>query len=119
MGHTSVKVKLYSHDLSKSEEVELLVDTGSTYTWAPRDILEKLDVKPKGLRKFRTVDGRMLERRIGEAVVECMDEKATRMIVFAEEEDAAVLGVDALEGLGLEVDPLTKQLKKVEAVLAL
>ena len=30
-----------------------------------------------------------------------------------------VLGVDALEGLGLEVDPVTKQLRKVEALLDL
>ena len=29
-----------------------------------------------------------------------------------------VLGVEALEGLGFEVDPVTKQLKKVEAFIA-
>ncbi|MEM0024609.1 MAG: hypothetical protein QXF90_08080 [Thermofilaceae archaeon] len=44
---------------------------------------------------------------------------ATRIVVFAESEDAEVLGVDALEGLRLEVDPVTKQLGKVEALLAL
>jgi len=44
---------------------------------------------------------------------------ATRIVVFAESEDAEVLGVDALEGLRLEVDPVTKQLRKVEALLAL
>jgi len=30
-----------------------------------------------------------------------------------------VLGVDTLEGLGLKVDPITKQLRKAEALLAL
>jgi len=30
-----------------------------------------------------------------------------------------VLGVDALEGLGLKVDPIMKRLRKVEALLAL
>ncbi|MEM1930313.1 MAG: hypothetical protein QXH81_10110 [Thermofilaceae archaeon] len=44
---------------------------------------------------------------------------ATRIVVFAESEDAKVLGVDALEGLRLGVDPVTKQLRKVEALLAL
>ena len=44
---------------------------------------------------------------------------ATRIVVFAECEDAEVLGVDALEGLRLEVDPVTKQLRKVEALLTL
>jgi predicted aspartyl protease len=51
--------------------------------------------------------------------MEHMNEKATRMVVFADKGDAQVLGVDALEGLGLEVDPITKQLKKAEALLAL
>ena len=119
LGHTSVKIKLYGPDLSKPEEIELLVDTGSTYSWIPRGILEKLNIMPKGSWKFKTVDGRVLEREISEAVVECMDEKATRMVVFAEGGDAAILGVDALEGLRLEVDPITRQLKKAEALLAL
>jgi len=119
LGHTSVKVKLYGADPSKSEEVELLVDTGSTYSWIPKGILERLDVGRKGTWKFKTVDGRILDREIGETVVECMGERATRVVVFAEEGDAAILGVDALEGLGLEIDPITGQLKKAEAVLAL
>jgi clan AA aspartic protease len=119
LGHTSAKVKLYSPDLSKSEEVELLVDTGSTYSWIPKGILERLNIEPKGSWKFKTVDGRTLERKIGEALMECMGEKATRMVVFAEDGDATILGVDALEGLRLEIDPITKRLKKAEALLAL
>ena len=39
------------------------------------------------------------------------------MIVFAEEGDAEVLGVYALEGL--EVDPMTRELRKSRAILAL
>ncbi|MEM0494132.1 MAG: hypothetical protein QXU72_02550 [Thermofilum sp.] len=60
-----------------------------------------------------------VEREIGEAVFECLGERATRIVAFAEVEGAEVLGVDALEGLRLEVDPVTKQLRKVEALLAL
>jgi len=42
MGHTAARIKLYSpHDLSKSIGIELLVDTGSTYTWIKREKLEK------------------------------------------------------------------------------
>jgi predicted aspartyl protease len=39
-------------------------------------------------------------------------------VVFGIDKDAGVLGVHALEGLGLEVDPITKELKKVDAILA-
>lgn len=99
--------------------MELLVDTGSTYTWIPKKILKKLGLKPKTVRRLKTIDGKLLNRSIGEAVISYMGEQATRMVVFAEEKDAKVLGVDALEGLGLEVDPITKQLKKTEALLAI
>ena len=37
-----------------------------------------------------------------------MGEKATTVVVFADEGDGKVLGVHALEGLGFEVDPVTK-----------
>jgi predicted aspartyl protease len=105
--------------MSKSEQIELLVDTGSTYTWVSNVMLERLNVKTETTRKFKTIDGRLLERKIGEVLMEHMNEKATRMVVFADKGDAEVLGVDALEGLGLEVDPITKRLKKAEALLAL
>jgi len=119
LGHTRAKVTLHSPDISKSEQIELLVDTGSTYTWVSGIILRRLNVEAKTARRFKTIDGRLLERKVGEAIIEYMNEKATRMVVFAERGDAEVLGVDALEGLGLEVDPITKQLRKAEALLAL
>jgi len=120
MGHTMAKVKLFNpHDSSKHVELELLVDAGSTYTWIKRDRLGGLGIKPMGKWKFRTIEGRVIEREMGEAIIECLGERATRIVVFAEEGDAEVLGVDALEGLRLEVDPITKQLRKIEALLAL
>jgi predicted aspartyl protease len=69
--------------------------------------------------KFRTIDNRTIERYVGEVVVECMGRKATTIVVFTEEKDNEVLGLHALEGLRLEVNPVTKQLREVEAVLAL
>lgn len=119
MGHTIATVKLYGTDRSKYRDVELLVDTGSTYSWVPRSVLEGLSIKALTVRNFRTIDGRTLKRDVGEVLMECANEQATRMVVFAEKGDADVLGVDALEGLGLEVDPVTKQLRKAEALLAL
>ncbi len=69
--------------------------------------------------RFRTIDGKIVEREIGEVVIECLGERATTIVVFAEDGDSEVLGAYALEGLRLEVDPVTRQLKKVEALLAL
>ena len=120
LGHTVAKVRLYNpHDLSRCLDLELLVDTGSMYTWIKRGRLERLGIRPMGRRRFRTMENRIIEREIGEAVIECLGRRATTIVVFAEERDNEVLGLHALEGLGLEVDPVTKQLREVEAILAL
>ncbi|MCI4460275.1 MAG: hypothetical protein JHC13_05210 [Acidilobus sp.] len=60
-----------------------------------------------------------MEREVGEAVIECLGERATGVVMFAERNDVEVMGVEALEGLGLEVDPGTRQLKRSESLLAL
>ncbi|MEW6685881.1 MAG: hypothetical protein AB1393_06710 [Candidatus Edwardsbacteria bacterium] len=118
MGHTYTKIKVYNRDLSRFEEVSLLVDTGSTYSWISRDRLVNIGVVPVKVRKFKTIDGKSVEREIGEAVIECMEERGTTVVVFAEKGDSEVLGVLALEGLALEINPLTEELKKTEALLA-
>jgi len=62
-------------------------------------------VRPSGTRRFRTIEGRTVEREIGEAVIECLGERATRVVVFAERDDVEVMGVEALEGLALRSTP--------------
>lgn len=44
--------------------------------------------------------------------------RATTVVVFGVKKDVEVLGLHALEGLALEVDPITKKLKRAEAILA-
>ncbi len=120
MGYTYADIRLCNpRDLARCIELRLLVDTGSTYTWIKREKLVALGIEPMTRWKFRTIDGKIVEREIGEAVIECLGERATTIVVFAENSDAEVLGVYSLEGLRLEVDPITRQLRKVEALLAL
>ena len=47
-----------------------------------------------------------------------MGKRAPTVLVFAAEGDANVLVVHALEGLGLEFDPVRMELRKVKAILA-
>jgi predicted aspartyl protease len=95
------------------------VNTGSVFTWIDRQALAELGVIPRSKgKKFKTIEGREIFRDLGEATLELNGEKATRIVVFAEKGDVAVLGVDSLEGLGFEVDPTTKTLKKTEAFAA-
>lgn len=120
MGHTTAAVKICNpQDGTKCVETELIVDTGITYTWIKRERLEAIGVKPSKARKFRTMEGKTIEREVGEAVIECLGERAMSIVVFAERDDVEVMGVVALESLALEVDPVTQQLKKAESLLAL
>jgi predicted aspartyl protease len=46
MGFTYVKIRVYSFDLSKHADVEVLVDSGALFTSIPRRVLEKLGLRP-------------------------------------------------------------------------
>jgi len=120
VGHTTALVRVCNpQDRARCLDLELTVDVGSTYTWIRRERLESIGVRPSGTRRFRTIEGRTVEREVGEAVIECLGERATRVVVFAGRDDVKVVGVEALEGLGLEVDPVTRQLRRSESMLAL
>ena len=51
--------------------MNLIVDTESTYTWVRRARLSSLELKPMGKRVFKTIEGKLIEREIGEALIEC------------------------------------------------
>jgi predicted aspartyl protease len=81
--------------------------------------MAKLGIKPSRRVKFKTIEGRVVERGVGHLFIEWNGETAPTPIVFAEEGDQTVIGLHALESLGLEVDPVTRELRKSEALLAL
>ncbi|WP_216086127.1 hypothetical protein [Vulcanisaeta distributa] len=57
---------------------------------------------------FRTIEDRVIERDIGETIIERMGERITTIVAFAEENNVEVLSACSLEGLRLEVDLVTK-----------
>jgi len=119
LGETYVLVKIRALTGIEREEVRLLVDTGAAYSWVSRKILEKLSVKPSRRMRFKTIRGDVVEREVGHVLVEYEGEEAPTIVVFAEDEDGNVFGLHGLESLGLEVDPVTRQVRKSEALLAL
>jgi len=109
-----VKIVIKNPDTGNFKEIMLLVDTGSIFTWINRRTLEKLGIKPRRLRTFKTIDGRLVERMVGVVTIAYESYEGDVEVVFAEQGDAEVLGVTALESLGLEVDPVTGKLRYVE-----
>jgi len=116
--YITIKIRRLPED-EKFEELKLLVDTGAMYSWIPKKTLKKLNVKAVGKRKFKVMSGAIVERELGYVFIEYDNEIAPTMVVFAEEGDTTVFGLHGMESLGLEIDPLTKQVKKSEALLAL
>jgi len=114
MGDTYAEVKLIGNGKQISQR--LLVDTGATYSWIRANTLKKLGVKLTRVKKFETIEGKFIHKKIGFVEVECMGEKAPTVVVFATKNDSEVLGLHALEGLALEVDPINRKLKKSRAI---
>jgi predicted aspartyl protease len=117
MGISKAKVKLIGKE--GILEKELILDTGSVYTWINKNDLEKIGIKPHAERAFKTITGEIIRRKIGRAEIEIDGKREFTIVVFGEEKDQEVLGVYALEGLGLEVDVTTGKLKEAESILAL
>ncbi len=111
MGMFEVTVQLASLAApDRLSGVSLLVDTGATLSWIPRDLLESMGVKSYSRLPFSLADGRRLERDITAVLIQIDGRKAPVEVAFAEPGEAAVLGATALEGLGLMVDPVDKKL---------
>jgi len=118
LGFTYAKVNLSNPACKgRKREVELLVDTGAILTAVPRKILEELQIKPVGKRTLRAFGGQIVEREIGALLINYANAYAGITVIFAEEKDTPVLGATALEALGYQVDPITKQLKPTELLM--
>lgn len=117
MGFVRVKFRVYNPaEEEKFIDVEGVVDTGAIYTVVNRALLESIDLKPIERRKFRAFGGEV-ERDVGIAAIELMGRRGGATMIFGEEKDAPILGVTALEALGLEVDPIKNTLKEAQLLM--
>jgi SAM-dependent methyltransferase/predicted aspartyl protease len=95
---------------SRTEEISLLVDTGATWSWIPREILQKLGVVPISRLPFTLADGQRLERGTTAVLMTIDGRKGAVQVAFGEPGEKAVLGATSLEGLGFLVDPVARKL---------
>ncbi len=116
MGTFRVTIEVGDLQGQHFEEVEALVDTGASYTLLPATLLRHLGIQVIGQWRFRTAEERVVEYDIGEAIIRLDGARRTRVVVFGPGEHA-LLGADTLEGFGLAVDPMGKQLVPVEGLL--
>ncbi len=96
----------------------LLVDTGSDYTWLPGKILEKLGVdRVKKDILFTMANGQTITRSVGYVIIHCDKFQTVDEVVFAEPGDMSLLGARTLEGFNAAVDSKKKKLVAAGPVL--
>ena len=89
----------------------MLVDTGSEYTWLPRDRLARIGVRrEKKDVRFVMAHGATITRAVGFAILRLGRQFTVDEVVFAEPGDLVLLGARTLEGLSLVVDSRRKKL---------
>ena len=94
MGTVKVTIGVGDPQGQRFEDLEVTVDTGSTYTAVPRELLQRLGVPVDAGRTTIRLEGL---------------EFATP-VIFAEEGEPNLLGVVSLEEAALAVDPLAGRL---------
>jgi len=117
MGMTHVTVMVRNPaDTSKSWEGLFLVDTGSYDSLVPGKHLRTIGLAPKGKRRYELADGTRKEMDVTSADLEFMGEFVANTIIFGDDDAEPILGVTALESVGIEVDPRTQRLKRLPAI---
>lgn len=97
VGLFTYPVRIYSPDLSRSEELHPLVDTGSLFTWAPAAMLRRLGIAPGEEIPFKLANGQLARRAVADVLVEIDSVRHITAVVFGEPGDMSLLGGLTLE----------------------
>jgi clan AA aspartic protease len=73
-------------------------------------------LEPRGKRTYKTTDGSEVKVDVAGAQVEFMGDVTCTTVIFGPDEAEPILGLTALESVGIEVDPRNQRLKRLPAV---
>jgi len=117
MGLTHVTVALKSFGTPNGTyEADFLVDTGATDSLAPESELKKAGIQPVGRTAYELANGRVEEYSFGLAQISFMGEITAGRVIFGPDDAEPILGVTALESVGITVDPASRTLKRLPAI---
>ena len=118
MGTFAVKVAL-SHPERRASHLalDLLVDTGATWSLIPAEAASSFGVEPTETRSVRTADGRRLDLPLAEVRFTIDGRSFTTPSLIGAPNAPALLGAVTLEAFGLAADPVQKSLIPVTGLL--
>jgi len=100
------RVRFYNVTLSRSEEVDALVDTGASFSQIPGEVAARLGLTAFQVRHVRLANGLVVETGLANAFVELVDSPgpAADTVILGTQNAPALLGVHTLDSLGVGVD---------------
>ncbi len=108
MGQFFVPVRL-TGPTGRTEQTDLLVDTGATLVVLPRNLADRLEVVVQRLQGVIVAGGSEATWPVGEIRI-AIDGREVPTPCFIAPDGPALLGAVALESLFLAVDPVAKRL---------
>lgn len=93
-----------------------LIDTRAIDSLVPANRLKEIGLAPKSKRIYELADGSEVKLDITTGDIEFMGEIVGSTIIFGADDAEPILGVTALESVGIEVDPRTQRLKRLPSV---
>jgi clan AA aspartic protease len=113
--YTAAKIKGTGARYS-TYEAQFLVGTGATDTLVPAQELKKIGLRAVGKMAYELADGTVRELDFGLAQIEFMGEVTAGRVVFGPEGSEPLLGVTAVESVGIVIDPANKTLRRLPAI---
>jgi clan AA aspartic protease len=114
VAHVTVMVRNPARP-EKTWEGLFLVDTGAVDCLVPARHLREIGLQPRAMRTYELADGSEVKLDIATAEIEFMGEIVGSTVIFAADDAEPILGVTALESVGIEVDPRNQRLKRLPA----
>ena len=117
MGTFTTSIEIGDPEGQRWQAVDVLVDSGATFTMLPRALLEDLGVRPQDKAPFELADGRSVEFDVGETFVRIGRRVRTMLLIFADNGVQPLLGAYTLEAFLLAIDPVNRRLVPVSGLL--
>ncbi|MBI3921426.1 MAG: clan AA aspartic protease [Armatimonadetes bacterium] len=114
MTHVTVLVRNPAQP-ERTWEGLFLVDTGAVDSLVPQKHLREIGLAPKSRRTYELADGSEVKMDITTGDLEFMGEVVGSTLIFGGVDVEPILGVTALESVGIEVDPWSQQLMRLHA----
>ena len=105
-----VTIEIGSVEQERFEPVQVMVDTGATFTTVPASLLRGLGLSPHRTMPARLADGSIVEDEVCDAVIRLEGKTFFTSVTFGREGEPNLLGVVALETALLAVDLVEQRL---------